>query len=112
VPVSAMFCVLLATPPESSVTTTLPVAAPVCVGWNVMLMEQEFPAASEAGQLFICVKAPFVAIDEMLSGAVPLFESVTGCAAAVVPARCRAKVREVGESEATAAFPVPESGTV
>jgi hypothetical protein len=50
----------------------------MAVGVNVTAIPQLAPAASKLPQLFVCEKSPLVAIPEMVSGAVPVFESATG----------------------------------
>ena len=78
-------------PLASSVTVKVAVRAAVAVGVNVTLMVQlELAASVEgvSGQLFVWPKSPgFVpprAMLLMVSGAVPVFESVTVCGALVV----------------------------
>ena len=78
-------------PLASSVTVKVAVRPAVAVGVNVTLMVQlELAASVEGviGQLFVWPKSPgFVpprAMLLMVSGAVPVFESVTVCGALVV----------------------------
>lgn len=83
-------------------------------GVNVTLMVQELDAFSEVPQLLVCAKSvglvPPSAMLAMVSAAVPVFESVSVCAAEVLPAFVLGKVMLVGESAAVgiaAATPVP-----
>ncbi len=72
-----------------SVMLRVPVRVPEAVGVKVTLMLQLAPAATELPQVLVCVKSPlFVPVTAMLvrlSEALPVFESVTDCAALVVP---------------------------
>ena len=92
-------------PLSSSVTVKVAVRAAVAVGVNVTLMVQlELAASVEgvSGQLFVWPKSPgFVpprAMPLMVSGAVPVFESVRAWAVLVVPTIWPANVSEGGES--------------
>jgi hypothetical protein len=107
VPVREMLCVLPATPPESSVSTTLPLATPVWVGRKVTVTVQEVPTGSDAPQLLFCVKVPLLVIEEMFSVELPVFDSTIPWAALVVSRSCPAKVSELGDREATGATPAP-----
>src|SRR5580693_2250489 len=88
VPVSETFCGL---PGALSVMLTLAARFPVAVGVNVTLIAHFAPTARLevlAGQLLVSPKspplAPVMAMLAMVNGAVPLFVSVTLCAALVV----------------------------
>lgn len=88
VPVSETLC---GDPGALSVMLTLAARFPVAVGVNVTLIVHFAPTArleALAGQLLVWAKSPpFVpvrAMLEMVNGAVPLFVSVTLCAALVV----------------------------
>ena len=88
VPVRLAVCGL---PLALSVTVKVPERVPLAAGVNVTLMVQlELAASVEgvSGQLFVWPKSPgFVpprAMLLMVSGAVPVFESVTVCSALVV----------------------------
>ena len=85
-------------------------AAPVAVGWKVTEIVQEALAASDVPQVLVCEKAaalaPVKETLEIVRGAVPVFLSVTGCAADVEPTLVDAKVRLVGE-RLTAGVPPP-----
>ena len=63
--------------PALSVMVSVPLRVPVAVGLNVTAIPQFAPAAIKLPQLFVCEKLPLVATLEMVSGAVPAFESVT-----------------------------------
>src|SRR5437773_705930 len=102
-------------PLASSVTVKVAVRAADAVGVNVTLMVQlELSAGVEGGsaQLFDWPKSPgFVpptAMLLMVSGAVPVFESVTACGALVVPPRGAPPGSDEGVSVAADAVPVPE----
>src|SRR5947199_376563 len=71
-------------PAALSVMVTAPVRAPVAVGVNVTVMAQFAPAASDAPQVVVRAKSPVAAMPVMLNAALPVFESVTVCAALVV----------------------------
>jgi hypothetical protein len=55
------------------------------VGVNVTLIVQLLPAVTELPQLLVSAKSPLAAIPEIDRLAVPVFVSITGCAALVVP---------------------------
>ena len=82
VPLSETVCGL---PVALSVTEIVPLVLPVIVGAKLTLMVHELPAATLVPQLFVCVKPALVAIPEMVSVALPLLVSVTGCDWLVVP---------------------------
>src|SRR5436305_1826137 len=102
VPVRPTVCGL---PEALSVTLELPVRVPDAVGVNVTLMLQFPPDASEPPQLSVSAKSPLATMLLMVRVAVPVFDSVTVCAALVVPTLWLAKVSEVGERLATGAGP-------
>jgi hypothetical protein len=69
----------------------VPARAPVAVGVNVTLITQFAPAASVAGLIgqavapvLVCAKSPDAAKEMIVRGPVPVFVSVTVCAALVV----------------------------
>ena len=41
-------------------------------------------------QLLLCVKSPLAVMLEMLAAAVPVFDTVTGCEALLLPSTCAA----------------------
>ena len=65
--------------------TTEPYRFPVAVGVKVTLMVQLAPAGRLAGQLLVCPKSPVVAALANSRTALPMFVSLTVCAADVVP---------------------------
>jgi hypothetical protein len=89
VPVMPTVCGL---PPALSVMVSDAVREPTADGVNVTPIEQLPPAATPLEQLFVCAKSPaFVplkAMPETLRAALPMFESVTVCAALVEPRFC------------------------
>jgi hypothetical protein len=111
VPVRPTVCGL---PGALSLTLKLPVRVPDAVGVNVTLMAQFPPAARELPQLSVSAKSPLVMMLVMVRVAVPVFDSVTVCAALVVPTVWLAKVSEVGERLAVVvdSVPVPVRPTV
>jgi hypothetical protein len=117
VPVSATVWGL---PVALSVIVKVPVRIPVAVGVNVTLIVQFAPAASGVaggviGQavvpVLVSAKSPDAAMEMIVRGPVPVFVSVTVCAALVVFSSWLLKVRVVGASvTAGAGFaPVPLS---
>src|SRR5579864_199650 len=82
VPVRLTVCGLFA---ALSVKVIVPVRVPVAVGVNVTLIVQLPPMATRLPQVFVCPKSPLGTILEMLSAAVPVFVSVSVCAALVAP---------------------------
>jgi len=111
VPVSATVWGL---PAASSVMVKVPVRVPAAVGVKVTLIVQFALAANVAGSVphvFVSAKSPDAAIEMIVRGAVPVFVSVTVCAALVVFSAWLPKVRVVGASiTAGAGFaPVPVS---
>src|SRR5580692_4228285 len=73
VPVSGSDCGL---PLASSVTVIAPLRAPVVVGVNVTLIEQDMVAASVAPQVFVSAKSPELAMDMIFRVTLPLFFNV------------------------------------
>jgi len=97
-----------------SATETLAVNAPPASGVNVTEMTQDPAAASVVPQLLVWAKsvglAPVSVMPEIVSAALPGFESVTVARAEVDPTLVLAKMTEVGESTAcgaAATVPVP-----
>jgi hypothetical protein len=109
VPFNATTCGL---PNALSVTVTDPVREPMPVGEKVTESEQLAAAASDAPQVFVSPKSPLALIEAIVNELVPLFISVTGCAALIVPTTCELNCKLPGESVATGPLPVPVSGTI
>jgi hypothetical protein len=92
-PLSAAACGLLT---ALSYTLNWPTRAPAAVGENVIVTEQDDPAANVSGQLLLCEKSPAVWIEVIDRG--------TGCAFVTwmvllplfVPILCEPKVSEPG----------------
>jgi len=86
VPLSVNACGL---PAALSETCTLAARGPVALGEKVTVIEQVAFTASDAGQLLVWPKSapsvPPVAMDAIVSGAVPELRSVDDCEALVVP---------------------------
>ncbi len=83
VPVRLTVCGL---PEALSVMLKVPVRVPDAVGVNVTLMVQLAPAATEPPQVSVSAKSPLAAIlPVIVRAALPLLDSVTVCAALVVP---------------------------
>jgi hypothetical protein len=78
-----------------------PVRVPTAVGVKVTLIVQLEPAARLAAQVFVASKsegsAPVTTMLDMARLTFPALESVTACAALVVPTCCPVKVRLLGE---------------
>lgn len=92
----------------SSVIVIAPLRAPVAVGVNVTLMEQDMVAGSDAPQVFVSAKSPELAIDMIFSVVVPLFFRVIILAGElVVVTSWPPKFKLVGVTTATGAFAVP-----
>src|SRR5260370_24077594 len=103
-----------------SVMVKVPARAPVAVGVNVTLILQFAPAASigiagligqAVAPVLVHAKSPDAAMEVIVRGPVPVFVSVTVCAALVVFSSWLAKVRLVGASTTAGAgfAPVPVS---
>src|SRR5258708_6873096 len=91
-----------------------PVRAPAAVGVNVTLIVQFAFAASVAGLIGQAVapvldaaKSPDAAMELIVKGPVPVFESVTVCAGLVVATTWLPNVRVVGASRTAGTTPVP-----
>jgi len=86
VPVSVAVCGL---PAKLSATLNVALVAPVTVGLNVTVIVQLAPAASVAGQAFVCANndafAPVMLTTILFTAPVLVFFSVTVCAALVEP---------------------------
>jgi hypothetical protein len=110
VPWRLITCGLLA---ALSVIVMAALRAPPAVGVNVMLTLQIAAAASDAPQLLVWPKSPPLApLTAMLvigSATLPVFVSVTDCAALVVPTACPLNVTLDEESETDAPCPIPVS---
>src|SRR5258708_19868731 len=107
VPVRLTDCGL---PEALSVMLRVPVRLPDAVGVNVTLMVQFAPAATELPQVLVWAKSPLAETPVRFSEALPVLESVTDCAALVVPTVWPAKASEEAErltTGAEAAAPVP-----
>ena len=73
-------------PPEAlSVTLSEPERVPTAVGVKLTLIEQLAPVGSVAPQLFVSMKSPAIVITEIVSGALPVLDSVALWEALVVP---------------------------
>jgi hypothetical protein len=102
VPVSGTVCGLLV---ALSVMVKVPVRGPVTVGVNVTLIVQVFDpavAGKVAGQadvpVLVSAKSPDAAMEMIVRGPVPVFVSVTVCAALIIFSSWLPKVRLVGAS--------------
>ena len=104
-----------------SATLTAAVFPPLLVGVNVTTIVQ-FPAAATvpplSGQVPALVTAKLLALAPVrvmlltVSGALPVFDSVTVLGALVVFTFCLLKVRLVGDRVAVGAAPVPDTPAV
>ena len=97
------------------VTETLPDKLPADAGANFTLMLQFPPDAKELPQVLVWLKFPFAEIPVIERVAPPGLESVTVCAALVVPTVWPANVSEVGATLAPGKAgdaPVPVKLTV
>src|SRR5579885_3332865 len=83
-------------PPELSCRLMDPVRTPEVVGVNVMDKLQLLAAATLPPQLSVSAKSPPATTEEIRSAELPMFCSVTLCAAVVVPTCVRANCNEVG----------------
>lgn len=115
VPVSFTVC---GEPVALSATERLPVSAPAAVGLNSTETVQLAAAARVAPHVVADLRNEVALVPVMVSEvsvtvAVPVFFTVTNCAAVVEPTVVEAKVRLVGESvTVSGAVPVPVSFTV
>ena len=94
-----------------SVTVSVPVRVPDAAGLNVTVIVQLAPAARGETQVLVWAKSPVAAMLLMVSGEVPVLESVTVWPALVVLANCIGKISDAGDTPATGAIPVPVRGT-
>ena len=111
-PVSATVCA--AEPPPVD-TIKLAVAAPVAVGLNTKLTLQLAPTASEVPQVVVCENsvafAPESAMLVIGSAKIPVFVTVTVCAALDVFVCTLPKAIAVGDTVYVATAPVPDKDT-
>lgn len=82
------------TPP--ALTVRAPDSAPTVVGENVTLTVHDPPAAIDEPQLLVSAKLPVVEIDETLTAELVGLETVTLCAALVVPVTAEPKLSALG----------------
>jgi hypothetical protein len=96
-------------------TTRVPVEAPAAVGLYSTETVQVAPAARLAVQVVADLRKGTETVSEVsVTAPVPVFLTVTTCAAVVVPTLTVPKAREVGESDKVrvgAALPVPVKDT-
>ncbi len=97
-----------------SVNVIAPVRVPVAVGLNVI---ENTHGAPSSGIFVHCAsvapaKSPLVVMLLKINANAPLFDTVTVCAALVVPTVWPLNVNEVGEIPITAATPTPVSVTI
>lgn len=98
VPVSATVCGLVT---ELSAIDNVPTTCPEAEGENVTLIVQFELAASDVPQLSVSAKAARLDLMlEIVSAVLPVFVSVTVCAALLVFTICPLKVRLLGETVA------------
>ena len=117
VPVTATVC---GEPVALSTTERLPVSAPAAVGLNSTETVQLAPAARVVPHVVADFRnevalVPVMVSEVRVTDPVPVFFTVTNCAAVVEPTVVEAKARLVGESETVsvcAAAPVPVRATV
>jgi hypothetical protein len=97
----------------ASVTVIVPVRVPAAVGVNVTLTMQFAPPFSVGGHVFVCPKSPAEPIVTDVAP-VPVFLTVTGLLALVLPTACEANVKLAGVAVTviTVAVPVPVKLTV
>jgi len=95
-------------------TDTDPIRLPTSVGVKVTPKVQVPPAGTEDPQALDTAKSPVAVMPEIDRAALPVFDSVTLCAAEVVPSSRDVKSRRAAESETAGASttPVPDSETV
>ena len=87
-----------------------PVREPFVVGVNLTETVQLPPAAKVAPQLFVSLKSPEAAIDEIVIGLPPLFLTVMVWMADVCPTAVFGKVSDAGlKPMLPVAVPVPET---
>jgi hypothetical protein len=109
VPVRDTVCGL---PEALSVMVRAPVRVPLAVGVKVTLTVQLVLTARLAPQLLLCAKSPLAVMLVMLAAAVPVFDTVTGCDALLLPSTCAAKVSVLVDNVMTGAVPVPVRETL
>jgi hypothetical protein len=111
VPVSVTVCGL---PVALSVNVIVPVRVPVAVGLNVIEKTHGGFSSPILGHCASVApaKSPLVTILLKISANSPLFDTVTVCAALVVPTTWLPNVNDVGVIPITPATPVPFSVTV
>jgi hypothetical protein len=111
VPVSVTVCGL---PVPVSVNVIAPVRVPVAVGLNVI---ENTHGSASTPMLGHCAsvapaKSPLVKMLLKISGKFPLFDTVTVCAALIVPTAWPPNVNAVGAIPIATATPVPVNATV
>ena len=89
-----------------------PVRVPVAVGVNVTLTVQLAPAASVLEQVLVCAKSPVAVPMESVVDTTPVFFTVMGWLALVVPTVCEVNVKLDGVVVTVTPVPVPDSVTV
>ena len=110
VPVRLTVCGL---PEALSVMLKVPVRIPEAVGVNVTLMVQLAPTATELPQVSVSVKSPLAEMLVIVRATLPVLDSVTVCAALVVPTVWPPNVTDVGETLAVGAgFEVPKNSVI
>jgi len=108
-PVSETLCGLFE---ALSVMVSAPVREPLAVGVKVTLTVQLELAATLVPQLLVCAKSPLAVMLETLAAAVPVFDTMTGCDALLLPSTCAEKVSVLVDTAMTGAVPVPVSETL
>jgi hypothetical protein len=81
-----------------SVIVSVPMREPAAIGVKVTEIVQLVPVAKLGPHVLVSAKSPDAVMDVMVRAAVLELDSVTVCAALVVPSIWEAKVRLVGES--------------
>jgi hypothetical protein len=82
--------------PALLLTESVPVRVPDAVGRNVTLTVQDAPAAIDVPQVLLCAKSPVTETLAAEAVALPVFVTVTACAALVVFTAWLANVSEEG----------------
>ena len=99
VPLSATVCVPAPPPP---VTFSVAVFDPVEVGLNTTLIVQVAPTPTEVPQVLVCENWPGVVPESVMlvigSATLPVFVTVTDCAALVVPCVWLLNATDVGDT--------------
>ena len=72
-------------PEALSTTVTEPDRVPTAAGVKVTLIEQLAPTASVVPHVFVWEKSPVIVIPEIVTGVVPVFDSVALWTSLVVP---------------------------